>query len=475
MTSSQKRRWYPTFNRRRRSSAPSTRTIASCNNRSLRVDALEDRRMLAGSAGDIVTIGDSWAWLIAANAPGSAPPVPGFNNSLQQMLDVFHPGATVYNESFGGGLAAQHVLDLAGITNRINANPDADVVWLSSGGNDIVGGAFVGGYNILNGVDLNALKTRIVNDVMTIANHILSIRPDIQVVIEGYDYINIWDTYSPVSAGDVDRLALYGIVRADTGFPLFDDAFNLASNADFNSYMKDVGTGANSKKTIGDNSSRIHYIDNFGLNSSVFGYNGFLGNVPATGVFPPDQYPALPTDISLMNDPIHLNSAGYLNLSLRAEQEFFSTAFQDAVLATSTSTLNFGNVRVGDTSGSQTVTASNAGPNFTKVKDVIFPGGSGDFSGSGSASNPLFMDPSLGSDTAVSAPYNFSPGTRGNSSANLTVTSDSGNQPLTLSGTGVGPVYDSVSTLDLGTIVQGGSTSQTIDINNITTDGDLGS
>ncbi|MEQ9379721.1 MAG: choice-of-anchor D domain-containing protein, partial [Pirellulales bacterium] len=425
-------------------------------------------------ASNIVTIGDSWAWLIAANGPGSAPAAPGFTNSFQQMLDTFHPGSTVYNESFGGGLAAQHVVDLAGITSRINAHPDADIVWLSSGGNDIVGGSFVGGYTtLLNGAQKDALKNRIVNDVTTIANHILSIRPDIQVVIEGYDYINIWDTYSPVSAGDGNRVGLYGIVRYDTGFPQFDHAQNLAQNADFNSFMKDVGTGKNS---IGINNSRIHYINNFGFHSSTFGYSGFLGNVPGTGSFPPDQYSALPTDDSFMNngDPIHLNSAGYLNLTLRAQQEFFNTAMQNASLSTNTTSLNCGNVRVGDAGSSQTVTASNSGPNFTKVQSLVFPGASGQFTGSGSSHNPLFKDPTLGSDTATSAAYGFSPNARGNFNTNLTVTSDSGNRPLALAGNGVGPVYSSVSTLDLGTVFVDGSTSQSIDISNITTDGDLG-
>ncbi len=419
-------------------------------------------------AGNVVTIGDSWAWLIAANAPGSAPPAAAFDNSFQQMLDANHPGTTVYNESYGGGTAFQHVLDLNGITSRINAHPDADIVWLSTGGNDIVQGSFVGGYDVDHTEAENQLlKERIVEDVAAIANHILGLRPDIQVVIAGYDYGNMWDTFTPVSAGNLTRYNLYGILPGD-------DA--LAANGAFHAYLREVGFGENGTKSIADNSSRIHYINNFGYHTSMFGYDGYLGTVPGTGTFPPDLYPDLPTDESFIAfDGIHLNSTGYLNLAQHGSEQFFSTALQNASLATSTSTLDFGNVRVGDSSASQTVSASNAGPNFTKVQNLIFPGTAGEFTGNGSAHDPLFQDPTLGSDTATSSGYRFTPSNRGAAAANLTVTSDSGSQPLALSGMGVGPVYDSVSTIDFGTVTSGGTALQLLDIGNFTTDGDLGS
>lgn len=378
----------------------------------------------------VVTIGDSWAFLIANGAPGTVPPVSGYGNSLQTMLNAFHPGVTVANEAFGGGTAAQHATMLADITNRINAHPNADIVWLSSGGNDMLLGQLGGGYsNTLSPEQKAALYNTIGANVNTVVNHILGIRPDIQVVIEGYDYINVWDTVSG-SAGDAMRFNL-GIGKS--GIPLLD----LTQNQTLNQGLRDMEL---QKVAIANGSSRVHHIWNYGLNSSLAGYSGYFGTVPGQGYYPPDLWPDLPVRASLMGntDPIHLNTQGYTNLSLRAEQAFFGTALQSASLTTSATTLDFGNVLVG-ASGSQSVAASNVGPHFTKVKNLSMPAASGEFSGAAQGYNPLFQDPALGSDTAVKA-YGYSPTARGTDNLALTVSSDSGSRPLTLVGRGVAPL-----------------------------------
>ncbi|MBX7074158.1 MAG: PKD domain-containing protein [Pirellulales bacterium] len=418
--------------------------------------------MLAG----IITIGDSWAWLIAANAPGSAPPAPGFNNSLGNVVDSFHPGAPVYNESFGGGTAAQHVSQLyspGGIIDRVNAHPDADIVWLSSGGNDMLLGQLGGGFYVNNPGNA-AVYAAIQSNVQTLVSAILAIRPDIQVVIEGYDYLNIWDTISG-SQADAYRLNL-GVIK--TGNVFYD---GFVQNAAVNQGFKDAESG---KAAIANASRRVAHIDNYGLNNSVGGYSGYFGSFPASGVFPPDLYPALPTPANRMNntDPIHLNNTGYATLALRAEQYFIGSALSAANLSLSTNTLNFGNVRVGTSAGGS-ATGSNIGGNYTKVKNLLFPAASGDFSGGAQSFNPLFQDPSLGSDTATVA-YAYTPAARGADTANLTVTSDSGNRALALSGNGVGPVYSSSDSLSFGTALPGAILQQNLSIQNITTDGDLG-
>jgi len=421
-----------------------------------RFDQLEERSLLAG----IITIGDSWAWLIAANAPGSAPAAPGFNNSLQTVLNAFHPGKTVYNESFAGGTAGQHATLLGDITTRINAHPDADVVWLSSGGNDLLLGIAGGGFYRGN-PNNPAVYAAIAANVNTVVNHILSIRPDIQVVIEGYDYTNFWDTGTAAQQLAVN---LNVIKTGNVGL-------DAIQNSELNQGFRDAEQG---KIAIANGSRRVHHIYNFGLNTSFNGYNGYFGNWPGQGFYPPDQYNALPTRASLMNttDPIHLNSSGYLNLALYAQSQYLNTVFQDGVLSLNSGTLNFGNVRVG-TVGSASATASNAGANFTKVKNLLFPQGTGDFSGGNQSFNPLFKDPSLGSDQATVG-YFYTPGARGNDSQGLTVTSAVGNAGLTLSGNGVGPVYSSVANLDFGSVFVGNSPSLNFNVSNTTSDGNLG-
>ncbi len=70
----------------------STPALCTLHARTLHVDKLEDRRVLSG----VVTIGDSWAWLVAAGAPGSAPAAPsGFSSSLGTVMATFQPGVPV--------------------------------------------------------------------------------------------------------------------------------------------------------------------------------------------------------------------------------------------------------------------------------------------------------------------------------------------------------------------------------------------
>ena len=456
-------RWRSVIGGRQRTSTNSSRCVRGYKKRWLYVDALEPRYMLAGN---VITIGDSWAWLVAGNAPGSAPPAPGFTNSMQVMLDAYHPGKTVYNESFGGGTAAQHAADLGAITARINAHPDADIVLLSSGGNDMLLGAIGGGFYIGN-PNNNTVYANIANNVNTVVNHILSIRPDIQIVIQGYDYVNFWEGSLLGAAGDNYRIN-YGMVRADTGNTGLDQALNLQQNAQLNEAFRSAEQG---KIAIANASRRVHHVDNFGYLTALAGYSGVLGSVTATGVYPPDIGPNFPVRTSLLNDPIHLNSTGYTAIAIRSQNEFFATAFGPAALSLSNSTLDFGPTRVGTSSSNQSVTASNIGNNFTKVKNLTFGAAAGEFGGSVQMVNPLFRDPLLGSDTASNS-YHYSPANRGSDSQSVPITSDSGHMVLTLQGQGVGPVFDTnTNQLDFGSTHSG---VLMLDIQNTTTDGDLG-
>jgi hypothetical protein len=427
--------------------------------RLLTLDTLERREVLSG----VVTIGDSWAWLVAAGAPGSAPAAPGFSNSLGNAINAFFPGTPVYNESFGGGTAAQHAVQIGDIINRINAHPDADIVWLSSGGNDMLMGLAGGGFYV-NNPNNAAVYASIQSNVQFIVNSILAIRPDIQVVIEGYDYINVWDQVSG-SAGDTFRANL-GIIKSGNTF--VDAQQNLALNDGF----KAAETG---KDAIANASSRVAHITNWGLLNTTNGYSGYFGSFAGTGsTYPPELYPYLPTRSSLMNntDPIHLNSAGYNILSLSAVQKFFGTALQSATLALNTGELAFGNVRIG-TTASLGATASNVGPNYTKVKNLSFSVATGPFGGGGQSFNPLFKDPTLGSDTA-SVNYSFTPTGSGLQNQVVGASSSSNNQNMLLSGTGVGPAFTAVPNVTLSPVTAGSLVAQGVGVLNSTADGDLG-
>ncbi|MBX9791950.1 MAG: hypothetical protein K2Y37_23755 [Pirellulales bacterium] len=428
--------------------------------RTLGCEALERREVLSG----VVTIGDSWAWLIAAGAPGSAPAAPGFSNSLGTAISAFFPGVPVYNESFGGGTAAQHAAQIGDIINRINAHPDADIVWLSSGGNDLLLGTLGGGFYV-NNPNNGAVFASIQSNVQFIVDSILAIRPDIQVVIASYDYINVWDMVTG-SAGDTIRANL-GIIKS--GNVGLDGLQNQALN-------DGLKAAENGKVAIANASRRVAHVWNYGLLNTTNGYGGgYFPSVAGTGtVYPPELYPAWPTRPSLMNsgDAIHLNSSGYNIVSLYGVQQFFGTALQSGSLSLDDFDLAFGNVRIG-TSASLNVTASNAGPNYTKVKNLAFSVATGPFSGGGQSFNPLFKDPSLGSDTATVS-YTFTPTGSGTSNQIASATSTSNNQNTLLSGTGVGPVFNAVSSLSLSPVTAGTTVGQGFNVLNSTPNGDLG-
>jgi hypothetical protein len=414
----------------------------------------------------VVTIGDSWAWLVAAGAPGGGPAAPsGFTNALGTVMNTFQPGVPVYNESFGGGTAAQMAAELynpGGVVERVNAHPDADIVWLSAGGNDMLLGNLGGGFYV-NNPNNPAVYAAIQANVQTIVNAILATRPDIQVVVMGYDYLNIWDMVSG-SAGDTIRFNL-GVGKS--GIPALDATQNLSVNDGF----KAAEAG---KISLANASRRVAHVNNFGLNNTYGGYSGYFGNFAAGATYPPELYPYLPTPASRMNsgDAIHLNNLGYTTLALHAEQDFLLSAFSPASLALDTTSLAFGDTRIG-TSKLLNLVASNSGPSFTKVKNLQFEAASGAFSGGGQSLDPLFQDPTLGSDTATVG-YTFSPVDRIVSNDALDVISDAGVLNVVLAGRGVGPQFNSAATLEFGPMNPGGTHAENLALSNSTPDGDLG-
>jgi hypothetical protein len=87
-------------------------------------------------------------------------------------------GFTVGNKAVGGRSATNMVTasGLDQITSDLNANPDAKVVHLIIGGND-----FPGQWNSSQSPEAQqAIFNSIIADVETIANHIATVRPDVQ-------------------------------------------------------------------------------------------------------------------------------------------------------------------------------------------------------------------------------------------------------------------------------------------------------
>lgn len=145
---------------------------------------------------DIVVFGDSWANRLSA--------------PLQQAItDAGNPGVTLLNAAFEGeradGLGSNDpAIGLPYITATLAANPDANLVHLSIGGNDLFDGLIFINVDFI----VNALLDRIVDDTQTIVNHILSQRPTAEIYHSGYDFL-VLPVFSPARVNEI-------LLRLDT-------------------------------------------------------------------------------------------------------------------------------------------------------------------------------------------------------------------------------------------------------------------
>ena len=401
---------------------------------------------------DVVSIGDSWAGFIANGAPGSEMDT-GTGNALQTIFDQNGSGKTVYNGAFYGGTAEDHLGEFNNIITRINLS-GADIVYLSSGGNDLLAGKYDGGM-YLDHPDPEGLLDRVAGRVALLAQQILDIRPDIQVVIGGYDLVNMWD-FDPSDEG-LGRLlrANYGLGLDGTGqlklddplYPTYLEDIYRPQQDEFGQFLRGF---EQRRMAIGADSRRVHFVRNLNVNNQACGYDGIFGTISAG--LPRSDYDDYPVTLERSyndgQDPIHLDTTGYELLSQNCYDEFFSTAFQDGALDLDKSSVEYGAVLVGR-DASTAVTASNAGANFTKI-GVRFGQPAAPFAtNAGDETAYLFQDPTLGSDT-LEATCTFAPAARGAFTTTVAVEVEDGdNGSVTLSGTGVAPVNRVVAENDV--------------------------
>lgn len=130
--------------------------------------------------------------------------------------------------------------------------------------------------------------------------------------------------------------------------------------------------------------------------------------------------------------------------------------------------LDFELVRIG-TTATLPITAFRIGNPTGGALSGTFPAASGVFS----PNSTLAFGPiaSNGAAAGVTRNYSFTPTAHGLSTQNLTITSNLGDASLTLTGTGVGPIYDSTaapnSTIDFGGVNIGESAQLPLDVTNL--------
>jgi lysophospholipase L1-like esterase len=225
------------------------------------------------AAARIVVFGDSWG----------VPAAP----ALQAVLIAEALPATVFGAAVSGETAANlsSTSGLQHITDSLAANPDADLVHLSIGGNDFLG-QWNSGFTTAQEI---ALIQAIAVDVEIIVDHILSVRPGVQILLSSYDYPR------PLPIGTPTEVNAIGTIAGAAFFALADTKGAGLTYADFN-----------------------------GLMQVLYGFDGTQPTpydppfvIPPGDPSLPD--PTLPGPAAAFADSIHLTSVGY---ALLAEAQY---------------------------------------------------------------------------------------------------------------------------------------------------------
>ncbi len=230
--------------------------------------------VVTARAADILVLGDSWGV--------------GINDSIVAVAGS--EGFTVNNQAHGGRTAADMVTPsgLVELTGDLLANPDAKVVQLIIGGNDFLNRT--SGWNSsLTTAAEQALFDSIIDDVETIADHIATIRPDVETFHMGYEYPQ------PLPLGSVQEV-------------------NQAI----------LTLSAMQESIVAPN---YNYIEFYGLTQKAFGFNGN----------PPDgtSDPNFPGAAIAFRDNIHLTQAGYLLYAQASFDTYRSVLVPEPTSATS--------------------------------------------------------------------------------------------------------------------------------------------
>lgn len=219
----------------------------------------------------ILLVGDSWAYLLYAS------------RSLQKALQ--DAGLGEYEEvglytAIPGSTSKQWTNPqwLAKITDELNRYPTIDIVHVSLGGNGFLR-QWEGG---MSEADRDKIFQTITDEIEVVVKHILSVRDDIRVSINNYDYVNA--THNST----VPELNRAGMVLSAM------------------------------KRDLAQRLERVEYIHNYGLMQYHFGIPGVAapGEVPYPGQAPDFQpWPGGNDDYGnppeAMLDKIHLSPEGY--------------------------------------------------------------------------------------------------------------------------------------------------------------------
>lgn len=221
----------------------------------------------------ILWVGDSWSYYMWSN------------RNLSDVLDQFgHADKHEFvddpqpdngcgipcidpNQTSVSGMTAEAAVSSSDLITKmqtvIAAKPELDIVLISLGGNDLINHPTTGWLGLGPSYDASTQNPIIAGYISTLAQSALAIRPDIEVVIFGYDYVGIAENavHNPFSLYGALWLGAWGTPASGV---FYDDLVDLEAR----------------KKAIADADPRIYYINNLGTHQYLHGHD-LLGLTPA--------------------------------------------------------------------------------------------------------------------------------------------------------------------------------------------------
>ena len=225
-------------------------------------------------AAEVVVFGDSWGAFAA--------------DELQTVLTFNgHSDVAVDNKAVAGS-TADYWVNVApdAFAAAVTANPDAEHVWLSIGGNDVLA------YNAaqqgdLAGQDVDA-------DIRAMLDGLFAVHPDVNVVMFGYDFVNFEMSPECIALG---LAYFHGLATPDINQIFLDDIGEV-------------------QRRIAEDYENVTYVD-------VWGTLQQAGGIPGA----PNVYRPSPSEF--MGDCIHANDEGYFLLMQALYDGYFAEALPE--------------------------------------------------------------------------------------------------------------------------------------------------
>lgn len=197
------------------------------------------------------------------------------------------------------------------ISTELKDNPSIKYVQIFLGGNDILSGKLRKGWHTkLSEQDAVLLYDKIAANMAKIVNCCLNNRPDVKVVISGYDYLNF------EYANSIDPNGPSCLLWQNLGCP-----HPAEINKVFYSLEQKI-------IALSEENPRLIYVSNFGL--MQYNFEGI--NKDSNDVYSPPGDINLPCPPTLLNgngrDSIHLNPKGYLLVAENLFNKFYASDFR---------------------------------------------------------------------------------------------------------------------------------------------------